>query len=112
MMTGVALLSGMRLPCTEISEDEASIASEEEQVPIKEEKAMVAKKRRPTKGVIEETQESIMVESDKEEDDEEDDGENAENEYEPASYIGGSLLIHQSAGMWSKRSSTISLMKM
>jgi hypothetical protein len=75
----------MRSPHTEISDDEASdaqssIASEED-VPIKEEKVTVVQKKGMPKAVVEETQESLMVEPNKEEVDEDDDEEVGEDEY-------------------------------
>ena len=72
---------------TEISDDDdASDVSED--INVKEEKVTLVEKKRNGKGkrkaVIEETQESPTVESDKDEDDEESDEEAAADQYGPA----------------------------
>ena len=69
----------MSSPCTEISEDEAS---EEGSFEIEEEKPATAGRGKAIREVIEETQEALNVESDKEESGEEDDEEPGADEYE------------------------------
>lgn len=70
----------MSSPRTEISEDEAS---DDGNFPIKEEKSTTGGKGKARKEVVEETQEPLRVESDKEENEEEedDDDERGPDEY-------------------------------
>jgi hypothetical protein len=70
---------GISSSCTEISDDEAS---EEGNYEIEGEKPATAGKGKGIREVIEETQEALNVESDKEESGEEDDEEPGADEYE------------------------------
>ena len=72
-------MSGMSSPYTEISEDEAS---EEGSYELEEKKRATVGKGNAIREVVEETQEALNVESDKEDRDEEDDEEPGADEYE------------------------------
>jgi hypothetical protein len=99
----------MRSHRTEIS-DEASIASAKEQVPVEEQVTVYSKKRWPT-AVVEGTQESLMVESDKDEGDDDNEDEPGEDEYGSAGYIPRSQLMHQSADtLWKRLPAIASIM--
>ncbi|KAH8588054.1 hypothetical protein B0O99DRAFT_601165 [Bisporella sp. PMI_857] len=75
VVPNAASLFSMHSHRTEISDDKVSVASAKEPVLVKEAQGtVISKKRRPT-AVVEETQESLMVESDKAEGDEDDEDE-------------------------------------
>jgi hypothetical protein len=95
----------------ENSDDETSVASAKEQVPVKEEQiTVISKKRRPT-AVVEETQESLMVESDKDGGDEDGEDEPGEDKYGSAGYIRRSQLMDQSADtLWKRLPAIASIM--